>query len=390
MAMAAVPAEVALDISEGQVCINYDDDPNYTWHHRVLLSKLDAGRWVVLTPDGDVEVVDLSAHRVVPLLRGAPVPARVAGDVYLIALISDEELRRALAEASALAAILGVTTVAVSAGVRADWIFSDPAHENWGVNVPAALLSAIGQTVLRGSTGLVQEDPVDATSWTTMERILPADLEAWKDEKRSGPRRDPRVLPPRRDAQGHRYSTLRQAMLEMTMASSSAASSTSSTAASMVARMGSDWIFRGPSAVSELLRGVRASGEDLSGYHEYYCRASGLEPANAVAIKHRDLLSILHHMVTFDQLDAPFLASAELCARLILQCQAAVKKSPKQPDFRGLQMMVQSDLDSGGGVLTGDFARFVAEEQKTEAFTLKQQRLYADETTQSQKRSGGK
>ena len=376
-------AEIALDISEAQVCIEFPDDPNYSWHHRVLLSKLDGGRWVVLTPDGDVEVSDLSAHRVVPLTRGKAVPARVAGDVYLLGVLSDDDLRAATAEATALAGILGAS-VGVPVGVRADWLFSDPAHENWGLNVPAALLSAAGQTVLRGSVGLVQEEPADPSTWTTMERILPADTETWKDEKRSGPGRDPRVLPLRRDAQSHRYSTLRQAMLEMTMTSSSS-SSTVSTAS----KMGSDWIFRGPSAVSELLRGVRAAGEDLSGYHEYYCRAAGLEPANAVAIKHRDLLSVLHHMVTFDQLDAPHLASAELCARLVLQCQAAVKKSPKQPDFRGLQMMTMSDLDASGGVLTGDFARFVAEEQKSEAFTLKQQRLYADETTQSQKRQSG-
>ena len=38
-----------------------------------------------------------------------------------------------------------------------------------------------------------------------------------------------------------------------------------------------------------------------------------------------------------------------------------------------------SKLDSAGGVLTGDFGRFIADEQKTEAFTLKQQRLFAEE-----------
>ena len=41
--------------------------------------------------------------------------------------------------------------------------------------------------------------------------------------------------------------------------------------------------------------------------------------------------------------------------------------------------MTASVLDSTGGVLTGDFAKFVAEEQKAEAFTLKQQRLFAEE-----------
>ena len=140
-----------------------------------------------------------------------------------------------------------------------------------------------------------------------------------------------------------------------------------------------DWIFRGPGATAELMKGVRAAGEDLSGYHEYYVRSSGMSPDGPVANKHRDLLSVLFLMSTFDQLNAPHLASAELLSRLILQIHQAVKKCPKNPDFRGLGMMTMSKLDSAGGVLTGDFAKFVAEEQKSEAFTLKQTRLYAEE-----------
>jgi hypothetical protein len=38
--------------------------------------------------------------------------------------------------------------------------------------------------------------------------------------------------------------------------------------------------------------------------------------------------------------------------------------------------------------LTGDFARFVAEEQKSESFTLKQQRLHAEESASASKRGG--
>ena len=41
--------------------------------------------------------------------------------------------------------------------------------------------------------------------------------------------------------------------------------------------------------------------------------------------------------------------------------------------------MIMSRLDSSGGVLSGDFARYVADEQKALAFTLKQQRLFSEE-----------
>ncbi len=73
------------------------------------------------------------------------------------------------------------------------------------------------------------------------------------------------------------------------------------------------------------------------------------------------------------------LASAEALNRHVLQVHQAVLRNPKAPDFRGLQLVVVSKLDSAGGILTGDFGRFIADEQKTEAFTLKQQRLFAEE-----------
>ena len=66
-----------------------------------------------------------------------------------------------------------------------------------------------------------------------------------------------------------------------------------------------------------------------------------------------------------------------------------MKRNPKQPDFRGLEIMVATKLDASGGLLTGDFAKFVAEEQKAEAFTMKQQRLYAEETARKGKNKKG-
>ena len=140
-----------------------------------------------------------------------------------------------------------------------------------------------------------------------------------------------------------------------------------------------DWPFRGPSAVYELLVSVRAVSDDFGQFHEHWLRTAGLGGETPSAIKHRELLSVLMHMVCFDQLNVSQLAGAEACARYILQIHAAVRRNPKAPDFRGLGMMTMSRLDCSGGVPTGDFAKFVAEEQKSEAFTLKQQRLYAEE-----------
>ena len=129
----------------------------------------------------------------------------------------------------------------------------------------------------------------------------------------------------------------------------------------------------------EVLNASRAAGEELPGFHDYYCRSAGLNPDHPVALKHRDLLAILHHLIVFDQVNAGELSGGERVARYLLQVHQAVRRNPKNPDFKGTSMMTMSRLDSSGGILSGDFARYVADEQKSLAFTLKQQRLYAEE-----------
>ena len=124
-------------------------------------------------------------------------------------------------------------------------------------------------------------------------------------------------------------------------------------------------------------------------FHEHFLKTSGLAHEHPVAIKHRELLGVMLHLVCFDQLNVTQLAGAEACSRFILQIRQAVRRSPKNPDFHGLAAMATSRLDASGGVLTGSFARFVAEEQKAEAFTLKQQRLYAEEEDKRKDKTKG-
>ena len=78
MAAARVP-----DVFQLQVLVRYDDDPNFTWHHRVLLRKLTGSTYVVLTPTFSVQTLDLAGVRFVPLGRNAAIPPAQVGDVFL-------------------------------------------------------------------------------------------------------------------------------------------------------------------------------------------------------------------------------------------------------------------------------------------------------------------
>ena len=58
-------AEVeALDIADIQVLVHFPHDGGRLyWHHRILLHKIGQGRWVALTPDHDLEIVNLAEQR---------------------------------------------------------------------------------------------------------------------------------------------------------------------------------------------------------------------------------------------------------------------------------------------------------------------------------------
>ena len=367
----------ALDINEAQILVDFPEDEEVTWHWRGLVIQLGDSRWVGFSGDLEAEIIDLSRHRVVPLVRGAPLPARIGDDVYIPERLDEAQLQLALQECAALSLLYGAPGAAggaVPAAEVAQWRYSDTAFENFGEIVPPEITRNGLRMLSRGAVALVDTgDGQGGSSWTTAERLLPGDVPDWQEEKRSGPGRDARVLSLSRDSSRQRFKPLREALGEATFVDEK--------------QVPEDWPFSGPSAAQELLQASRAAGEELIGFHEYYVRSSGMNPDHPVAIKHRDLLAVLFHLVSFDQLNAGQLASAELLSRMILQIHQAVKRSPKNPDFRGTGLMTMSRLDSSGGVLTGAFARFVADEQKSHAFTLKQQRLYSEE--EEKRRSKG-
>lgn len=122
---------MSLDIEEAQVAIDFfDDEDGFFWHQRLLLQRLDGARWVVATPTLDIETVDLSQHRVVPIGRNvASFPDRIADELFAFdAEIDPNDLARIRGQARELAAVLGAPedAVAVVPG-DAEWVFADTA-----------------------------------------------------------------------------------------------------------------------------------------------------------------------------------------------------------------------------------------------------------------------
>ena len=80
------------------------------------------------------------------------------------------------------------------------------------------------------------------------------------------------------------------------------------------------------------------------------------------------------------------LHTGEHLARRVLSIQKAIKKNPRQPDFSSAGPYTRHMQDTTGNAYTPSFDKFVAEEQKTEALTLKQDRLAREEAEQEESR----
>ena len=141
MAAAAARGETSLDVGNPQVAIDYPDDPHFRWHHRLLLNRVgDGTKWVVSTPDYNVEVLDLANHRVVTLPRGCQVPARVRGNIYMFRDLSEDQLLSLQQQGEALAVLIGGVATAPSRGT-AVWVVSNTGADQFGEQVDSAVTS---------------------------------------------------------------------------------------------------------------------------------------------------------------------------------------------------------------------------------------------------------
>ena len=369
--MAAAAANRVIDVPESQVAIDFFDDEIYHWHHRLLLIRGAPGHWITCSPDHELEYMNLTSHRVVPLTRGGVIPERIRGNFYMFGEIEDEDLARIRSEALQLARVVGIDLTAAAAGVPSApdrWIVADTAHEKFGIPIRPDLSADTTRFIFREAVGLANIGEVD-DDWVAIENVALTDHDSWTSSKQAGPGRDARLLPIKRTHRGVRRSSLSDALGQFQSVAQG------------------DWPFRGPRSLLEFLEGVEATGLDLPAYHGHWIKRSGVHPKASVAVEFGNILEVLRHLICYDQLDVTNVAGAELIARRALQIQRAVRQNPRQPSFEGLEAMLSTALDESGGVVTSKFDEYVATEQKNTATILKQQRLWREERDHEVKRA---
>jgi hypothetical protein len=368
---------MSLDIPEPQVLVRFPND-DIEWHHRVLLAQLDAGAWIVGTPDFEVQTCDLARKTIRALARNSPFP--VGLNTYAFdSPINVADLAAMRSEARRLQEVLGGPEVRVGAaaasrsgpGTDAAWRFADTAYRRFGEEVPQDLQGNPAKTTFAGSAGLVQVSDDGADEWTYMQKVKDDDLEEWYDAKRTGAGRDRRLMVCERDADGARRTLLTTALPLMRRDAE---------------KNQKGWPFQGPSVAPDFLVGVQSTGHELLAYGDRYISQSGVNPKAGVAIEFVTLMTTLHFLITIDQVNVLNLAGAEMLMRRARMIQKAIRKNARAPDFEGLELHLTHLLDSTGGITTSAFDRHVAEEMRTEAITMKQHRLWREEHDADTKR----
>jgi hypothetical protein len=358
-----------LDTTFAQVLVEFPLDDNYTWHHRVLLVKGDGAQWVWATPTRSVQTANLALHTIRPLRRNAPFPLDLGGDLFAFDPFEEGDELRLLREANALAVVLGWVPAMLSPAHAGEcWKFSDPALVSFGLVVPDTLQADTASFVIRGHVALVLSEG----NWTTAQRVVMAVESQWLDAKRSGPGRDLRIASCEVDSGGRRHIPLAQSVNRFRD------------------HTHADWPFRGPKASIEGTNGVLRAGCEFSQFDGYWRSRSGIAQHSAIAVTHRNLFAVLYLFQSYDQLDFWNCAGIEFLMRWALMIQTAVRRSPKAPDFAGLDAFLSFSLDETGGIIATDFNKFIAEEQKAEAIISKSQRLWRDEQDSENKRRGAR
>ena len=348
-----------------------DSDPEYEWHHHVLLLDLGDGVWISADPDQDVSTVELRKKNVVALKRDSDFPTRVSDSMYHFDALSGAELDQLMAEAHDLASVLGHTQASgKQAASRGEWRVADTAASNFDEVIADATISNADVAVVKAHNALVLgADPEDEKSWVLCQRVKPADKDKWLNLKRNGPGRDLRICSDVRDKSGKPRIQLSQSMDLWRP------------------QKHSQWPFRGPSALTELAAGVAGAGQEFSTYDSFWVQRSGVNRQGTLALTHRNIFTVLHLLQSWDQVDLPNLATAEFLSRWSLMIQTAVRRSPKSPCFDGLDAYLSYSLDESGGIVTSDFQKHVADEQRASATILKQARLQREESELERKRN---
>ncbi len=272
-------------------------------------------------------------------------------------------------EAGTHATILGFEGVPAAADIAARWFVSDPVSPHFGSEVPSAVFGNEDSMVVRQSVALVRIDD----SWVTAMRVEGGKtFDDYLTLARSGPGQDPRVVGDDRDSDMVRFISFRDSVIRMRELPVPG------------------WPLKGTRATKEATIALRDAGQSSwEEHHTTWVRWSGVADRSGTAREHRMICTVLRIFQQFDQLDLYNVAGIEYLVRRLKQLEAATRRNPRQPDFEGLDVVLDSTIDESGALVLPGFDSWIGDQQRAEAAVLKAGRQWREENATANKKKGG-
>ena len=271
--------DVTLDISEVQIVVAYPGDAGgFSWHHRILLHRIEGAVWLRLTPDHEIQRHDLAnqAHRI---LDGASeFPADIAAEIYAHDPNGKASLTNFKRQALVQAAILGDGSPGESESFV--WLVSEASRPDFGSEVDQQLLRNGATGLSFTSKGVIIKDGEEVF----VERVARGEIQTWRKTK-GLEGADVRVLGDFKDSSGKKRLDLISAvplMKDLKL---------------------DDFPIQGTRAAKEFHEAVAHNTQSLLVYRSEWLRQSGVPKKSSAAHVHRAICEGLRLAHTYDQLD---------------------------------------------------------------------------------------
>eukprot|EP00435_Cladocopium_sp_Y103_P025473 s1233_g6.t1 len=309
------------------------------------------GIWIGLSPDGDLERIDLNVTEHITLDRRAAFPNAQAPYVYAFDEMSRAELEGYHRRAKVMNNLFNDASLEEVDSF--DWLIADVSREDFGEKVRDALVDD-GVSLRDSALVEIEGEEVYVVCVGTKKK------DDWIKSHVQA-KGDPRLLGHFTDGQGRRFLDFSEAIDLMNE------------------KEFSDWPLTGPRACLEFLKSVRSSSSDLVGYHLQWARNSGISQYGAAVFEHRTLCDCLKSFIQVDQVDPSSLLGAEYLVRRLIQIETAVSRNPAAPDYSGLDVIMESGVGVSGEARTVKFQEWIGTKLKERAQVQKQARLYKEE-----------
>ena len=351
-----------LDVREPQVIRHYPNDPNgFFWHHRLLVEKCSPGVWIGLSPDGDLERLDLNVVPHIALDRRAAFPPAQAPYVYAFDELTKAELEGFRRRAKVMNNLFNDSAFEEVAAYQ--WVIADPSRADFGTEIEE---EAVDDGVVLRDSAICEKDGEEVF----VTRIAADKRAQWISDKEKT-KGDCRLLGLHVDGQGARHLDFARAIDLMQPATLP------------------DWPLSGPRASLEFLKAVRTGATDLISYHMHWAQHSGISQYAAAKHEHRAILEAVKALICFDQFDASNSLGIEYLIRRVIMIETATARSPSNPDFTGLEVVLEAPIGLGGEAQTLKFNEWIGSRLKEKATIQKQSRLYKEEFGKRKGAEGG-